>query len=102
VQSDACSTYTRAAPNAELQYGAPAPSQSETKLVSLAILEIGQRKLVTTDRSLPLGHASATTSSDHNAIPLQRGKESIYCELALITLTTKPSSLTTQPSNTRL
>jgi hypothetical protein len=102
AQSDACSTYTGAAPDAELQHGAPAPSQSETKLVSPAIPEIGQRKSVTTDRSLPLGHASATASSDHDAIPSQRGEESVHCELALITSTAKPSSLTTQPSNARL
>ena len=49
-----------------------------------------------------LGHASATASSDYDVIPSRRSKESIYYELALITLTAKPSSLTTQPSNARL
>ncbi|KAF4634585.1 hypothetical protein G7Y89_g3513 [Cudoniella acicularis] len=102
AQSDAFATYVRAAPEAELQHGAPAPSQSETELVSLAIPESGQRKSAATDRSVPLGHASATTSSDHDVIPSRRGEESVHCELALITSTAKPSSLTTQPSNARL
>lgn len=102
AQSDAFATYVRAAPKAELQHGAPASGQSETELVSPAISESGQRKSAATDKSVPLGHASATASSDHDVIPSRRGEESVHCELALTTSTVKPSSLTTQPSSARL
>ena len=96
AQSDAFAT------EAELQHGAPAPSQPETELVSPAISENGQPKPAATDRSVLLGHASATASSDHGVIPPRRGEESVPCELALRTSTAQPPSLTTQPSNAPL
>jgi hypothetical protein len=102
AQSDAFATHVRAAPEAELQHGAPASDQSETELVSPAISESGQRKSAATDKFAPLGHASATASSDHDVIPSRHGEESVHCELVLTTSTVKPSSLTTQPSNARL
>ncbi|KAH8792216.1 hypothetical protein F5882DRAFT_376773 [Hyaloscypha sp. PMI_1271] len=82
AQSNAFATYVRAASEAELQHGAPAPGQSETELVSPAIPESRQRKSAATDRSVPLGHASTNSSSEHDVIPSRRGGESLEDETA--------------------
>jgi hypothetical protein len=100
AQSDVSATYVRAAPEAELQHGAPTPTQSETELMSPAVPESGQRQSAASDGPEPMRHASA--SSDHDVIPPRRGQESVHCELAPTTSIAKPSSPTTQPSNTQL